>query len=168
MLNSLTISPQRARDIHSLNEQFIDLVLSGCESMNSIVDIDRGLLDSLQHLSPDERKRAAQTNRLLFEISPDGTNIADDERVLQLIERVNLVMRDFAKDDRGLAVTYLGATKARCEELLAMGVSDVREACGTQCSLKVIPLGLGGFKMLGHLANPDERTVYVTLAANDD
>ena len=121
MLNSLTISPQRARDIHSLNEQFIDLVLSGCESLNSIVDIDRGLLDSLQHLSPDERKRAAQTNRLLFEIAPDGTNITDDERVMQLVERANLVMRDFAKDDHGLAVTYMGATKARCEELLAMG-----------------------------------------------
>ena len=168
MSNSLTISPQRARDIHALNEQFFDLLLSSCESSDFIVDMDKGLLESLRQLSPEERKRAAQTNLLLFDFSGDETRIADDPRVVQLIERVNLVMRDFAKDDHGLAITYLGATKQRCEELIAMGMADVREASGSPCSFKPIPLGMGGVRMLGQVAGPNERTIYVTLAANDD
>ena len=163
----LTISPERVMDIHSLNEEFLQLV-ANAESGETF-GIDDETFQEIKALSGDMIARIAATDLLLFTINADEDPAMQWEHaqgVPYLVERVHIVARDFAREDTGLAVSYLGVSKANCTNLLKMGTVQIRETSRSG-TIRIIPLGTSAFRMLGKLASPAERTQYVALAAND-
>ena len=163
----LTIAPERVDDIHSLNEDFLRLVSSADGGEGFGIDYDT--FREIKELSPDMLAKIAATDVLLFRIK-DANNTSVDcgspQGLPDLMERVHVVARDFAREDVGLAVSYLGLNKEQCTQLLRLNSSAIRERSKSGI-LHIIPLGTTGFRMLGKLACPAERTQYVALAAND-
>lgn len=163
----LTISPERVMDIHSLNEEFLQLVASA-ESGDGF-GIDDETFREIKALSGDMIARIAATDLLLFSINSDEdptVQWSNAQGVPYLVERVHIVARDFAREDMGLAASYLGMSKGNCTKLLKMGTVQIREQSRSG-TIRIIPLGTTAFRMLGKLATPAERTQYVALAAND-
>lgn len=163
----LTISPERVMDIHSLNQEFLELVATA--ESGEAFGIDDDTFRDIKSLSSEMIARIAATDLLLFTINADDdpTSVGSNAQgVPYLVERVHIVARDFAREDTGLAVSYLGLSKANCTKLLKMGTVQIREKSRSG-TLRIIPLGTTAFRMLGQLASPAERTQYVALAAND-
>ncbi len=160
----LTISSQQVTDIHALNAEFLQLVLMA--NTGSSFGIDDATFALLKEMPQAKIARIASTDLLLFSIgeSPDGAEPVAD--VAALVERVTIVARDFAREDAGLAVSYLNMSKERCSALLRMGFTQIRESSASGI-IRIIPMGTTAFHMLGQLATPAERTQYATLAAND-
>jgi len=163
----LTISPERVMDIHTLNEEFLTLV-AGAES-GVHFGIDDNTFEEIKSLSPDGLREIASTDILLFCFKDSVSDPLPGvccQGLPRLVERLQIVARDFAREDTGLAVSYLGVSKEKCTKLLKMGMTDIRESSRSGV-LRIIPLGTTAFRMLGKLASPAERTQYVALAAND-
>lgn len=160
----LTISSQQVSDIHALNAEFLQLVL--LSNNGSYFGIDDATFALIKEMPQDKIARMAATDLLLFSIA-DGTTTGEPVAdVAALVERVKIVARDFAREDAGLAVSYLNMSKERCAALLGMGFTQIRESSSSGV-LRIIPMGTTAFRMLGQLATPAERTQYATLAAND-
>lgn len=163
----LTISPERVTDIHALNEEFLSLVVKG--ESGEAFGLNPEIFQELKSMSLEMLKRIATTDLLLFTIidGADGDRVEVNPQDLpHLLERVQIVARDFARVDTGLAVSYLGISKEKCGELLKMGMMQIVETSKSG-RLRIIPLGTSAFRMLGKLASSNERTQYVALAAND-
>lgn len=163
----LTISPERVSDIHALNEEFLRIVASA--QSGECFGIADATFREIQALDVAAIKRIAATDLLLFSIRDyvSGSVEFDSPQGLPgLVDRLHIVARDFARDDEGLAVSYLNISKEKCNSLMRMGVTQISERA-KQHSVQFIPLGTTAFRMLGQLASPSERTQYVALAAND-
>ena len=163
----LTISPERVMDIHSLNEEFLKLVAN--TECGKSFGIDDDTFNEIKSLSPEVLKRIAATNLLLFTVKDHASETSAGvlcQGLPLLMERLQIIARDFAREDTGLAVSYLGVSKEKCTKLLKMGMTQIRETSQSG-TLRIIPIGTTAFRMLGKLASPAERTQYVALAAND-
>jgi len=164
----LTISPERVMDIHLLNQEFLQLAASA--QSGGAFGLDDETFEELKSLSDEMIVRVAAVDRLLFTVGDRADSVATDpvpQGVPLLVERMRIIVRDFAREDPGLAVSYLNASRDNCSSLLKMGFSQIRETSQAE-TIKIIPLGTTAFRMLAKLATPSERTQYVALAANDD
>lgn len=165
----LTISPERITDIRSLNLEFLNLVAAA--DSGEVFGIANGTFQEIKTLSSAMIERIAATDILLFSLAnkDSAESICDAPRpqgLPLLVERLHITARDFAREDPGLAVSYLGVNKESCTNLLRMGLTEIREASRSG-SVRFIPLGTTAFRMLGALSSPSERTQYAALAAND-
>lgn len=161
----LTISPYRVADIHALNLEFLQLVVSS-DHANAFGILDE-VAEELRAMSDEALQRVAQTDVLLFSVEDgSGETLAAHKGLPELVERVHMVARDFSREDAGLAVSYLGMTVAKCQKLLGLDMRGIREQ-SAKGGLRCRPLGTTAFRLLGQLATPAERTQYVTVAAND-
>ena len=165
----LHVGKERVEDIYALNQLFLELV-AGSVSGDEF-GVDREVLEVIKGLPPEALKQVAETDVLLFSTEDVHNNIPSNGKSVEittLIERLNLVVRDFAQQDLGLAVSYLGVTMSKGKEMLKMGTQQIREHAKTvSCTIKMIPLGGLSFRVLTGFTNAAERTRYATLAAND-
>ena len=163
----MTLTPERASDLHDLNLEFLQLIRKS--ESGEIYGLTPETFKEIQSAEPHLIEKVAKTDILLFSCVVCGAGHIDGlpQGLPSLVERMQIVVRDFAREDIGLAVGYTNTTKAECKEILQRSTSQIR-ADSQKKALKIVPIGgTHSFRMLGAFAGPAERMQYVTLSAND-
>ena len=161
------VADGRVRDIHALNMAFLTMVADS--DSGEYYGVNEEVAQYLKSLTKDELQRIANTDILLFQAGDDTDQLEGHEKAesLALMERLNLVARDFAQAYPGLAECHLRMPPSKCKELLALGTNQIQEySRSSRAKLQIVPLAVKAFKMLASLNSPLERTQYVALASD--
>ncbi len=161
------VAEGRVRDIHALNRDFLTMVAES--DSGEYYGVSDEVLHYIKTLSKDTIDRIASTDILLFQAEEGVQRLGGNEQAenLALLERLNLVARDFAQAYPGLAECHLRVKPALCKQLLMLGTNQIREfSCTSKQRLQIVPLAANAFRMLANLNSPLERTQYVALACD--
>ena len=161
------VAEGRVRDIHALNMDFLTMVAESDAGEN--YGVSEEVTQYIKSLSKDAIERIASTDVLLFQAEEDVQQLAGNEQAerIALLERLNLVARDFAQAYPGLAECHLRMKPSKCKQLLMLGTSQIQEySRASKEKLQIVPLAVKAFRMLASLNSPLERTQYVALACD--
>lgn len=161
------VAEGRVRDIHALNMDFLYMVAES--DAGEYYGVSEEVAQYIKSLSKDTIERIANTDVLLFQAQEDAQHLAGDEQAesLALLERLNLVARDFAQAYPGLAECHLRMKPSKCKQLLTLGTNQIKEySRASKEKLQIVPLAVKAYRMLASLNSPLERTQYVALACD--
>lgn len=163
-----SLTKERLSDIWVLNSMFLNLCKNS--DMSEILGVPGEFTSEVVKLSSDQIDEVAQTDTLLFsaENFPSGEILKNlPEPIEEFLQQLGMTVRDFAREDMGIAASKFGLTKDRCQEMLRLRLDDALNYFVTRPA-KMRAMGTTQFRILSGMPGKSERTQYaVMVAANE-